>query len=390
MRERNRPLPGSGEFEPAGGNDPLLGRLRELELLPPKTLKLMVTGRCNLSCRHCWPACGPNGPADVPLADLQRVLEAFVAVGGEAVCLTGGEPLVREDWRLLVSAAGALPGLRHVEFQSNGVLLDEPAVEFLCGYAPSRLEVQLSLDGAREETNDRIRGLGTFRTTLAALERFRARGEGRRVVLAMTETGWNFREIPELLRLAEEWGVRAVQTGTLVARGRGSGAAAPGPPTPEQVTWLLERWEHDPEFRARYERLGSVAAIEWAKWRDRPRSHYCTFIENLFVDAAGNLYPCTMYDHPEAAVPGVFSRPLGEAILEGAPFWSRLREQSRLRLETPGPCAECAGWRHCRGGCFGRRAAPGSGEPGREDRCGIRRAVYGQPASGTAGSGANP
>src|SRR5208337_2328732 len=69
----------------------------------PLAFDLEVTARCNHDCRHCYINL-PAGDAEARAAELS--LEEISSIAGEAVsmgavlCLiTGGEPLLREDFR---------------------------------------------------------------------------------------------------------------------------------------------------------------------------------------------------------------------------------------------------------------------------------------------------
>ena len=59
------------------------------------------TLRCNLNCRHCGSDCLKNSSIkDMPLADFVKVLDDIKAEGSSpkmTVCITGGEPLLRND-----------------------------------------------------------------------------------------------------------------------------------------------------------------------------------------------------------------------------------------------------------------------------------------------------
>jgi radical SAM protein with 4Fe4S-binding SPASM domain len=319
----------------------------------------------------------------VPAFRIARLLREFVEMGGEAVSITGGEPLTHPHWQEIVAGACDTEGLERVELQTNATLIDGAALEFLRSLGPKKLTLRISLDGACEHTNDALRGTGTFAQSTAALDQMARAGLASQVILSLTETELNYPEIPELLELAERYLVPRVETATMLRRGRAETSESLAAPRPEQVVALIERYQRDEAFRRRYDAIGSTSALEWARWFPQPRGHYCNFIENPFVDVQGRLFPCAMYEREEAAVPGVFQRPLSDVLREGAQVWGRLRRLSRERIAAPGPCGDCIGWEHCRGGCFGRSVEASGDARGREDRCAQRRAVYGLRGAAT-------
>src|SRR5438067_11051115 len=71
---------------------------------PLRDLRISVTDRCNFRCPYCMPAevfgagyAFLKDPQLMTLAELTRLLRAFVSLGVEKIRLTGGEPLLRSD-----------------------------------------------------------------------------------------------------------------------------------------------------------------------------------------------------------------------------------------------------------------------------------------------------
>ena len=78
----------------------------------------------------------------------------------------GGEPFLRDDFLEILRYAHDRGITTCVS--TNGTLLDDALVDALLEMAPVYLQV--SLDGACAETNDAIRGRGTFERILAGIE----------------------------------------------------------------------------------------------------------------------------------------------------------------------------------------------------------------------------
>ena len=93
-------------------------------------LRVSVTDRCNFRCQYCMPAEGlPWLERDQILSyeEVERLVRLFVAIGIEDVRLTGGEPLVRRDFPILVSMLAGIEGLHDLSLTTNGYLLDRDA-----------------------------------------------------------------------------------------------------------------------------------------------------------------------------------------------------------------------------------------------------------------------
>lgn len=336
---------------------------------------MAITGACNLNCRHCWVEAGVTSSADhVPERALRRLIEEFVAIGGERVRFTGGEPLCHPAfWKLL--QFGRSVGLEDVSIQTNGMLFTDDMITMLRELDFPRLRLEISLDGASAAAHDLVRGEGAFAGVLAGLQRIANGGLAERISIFFTEMRHNLAEIPAVLQLANDLGIGSVVTGSLVLCGRAAELSLIEPPAPEQYEQLLRRYDADPIFRELYEKIGTVAALEWRR-ESAHRSECCTFVENPYLTSSGRLYPCVMFHADQFAVSGVFGKNLASAFVEGAPLWSSLMKTSLCRAEANPDCRECPGRFVCAGGCMGRAWGSCGDLLAADDRCQLRRAIY--------------
>ena len=361
--------------------DKLSGRLARAGLVPPKSVTLSITNRCNLNCRHCWPDSGSDdkGPS-VPKKVLLRLIRESADLGVEKLILTGGEPLLHPDWFDILAFACQQQDIREVCLQTNAVLLTKAKVSDLLSIADSGLSIQVSLEGASAENHDYIRGRGNFDLTVQVLKRLAEAGLGRRTCVAFTEMRHNFGDIPQALALTDRLGLGRFVAGALVRVGLAAQTGQLALPTPEQYRELLCCYHTDKQFRKRYAKLANIAAIEWFKGQATHSEQVCTCIENPLITSNGVLYPCTMFPHDKYAISDVCSRPLQEAIAEGLLLWTELPKISGLRSAGLKACKQCPGRKHCSGGCMGRAYAAFGNLMAVEDRCQLRKAVYGWKA----------
>ena len=121
-------------------------------------LRLSVTDRCDLRCAYCMPermAFLPRAEL-LDIGELDRLASAFIRQGVRKLRLTGGEPLVRKDFMVLVAGlsrhlcSGALDELT---LTTNGTQLAHHA-EALAAHGVRRVNV--SLDSLSPETFARI------------------------------------------------------------------------------------------------------------------------------------------------------------------------------------------------------------------------------------------
>lgn len=115
-------------------------------------LRLSLTDVCNFRCSYCLPEgyrkrCGK--PPDLSLAEIERVVRGFAALGLWKIRLTGGEPTIRRDFEQIARAVSAVPGIRRVAMTTNGYRLSERAAAWrAAGVSAINISVD-SLDPGR-------------------------------------------------------------------------------------------------------------------------------------------------------------------------------------------------------------------------------------------------
>jgi len=93
-------------------------------------LRVSVTDRCNFRCQYCMPADGLpwlEREEILSFEEIERLVGLLVRLGIEDVRLTGGEPLVRRDFPLLVEMLAGIGGLGDLSLTTNGYLLEAQA-----------------------------------------------------------------------------------------------------------------------------------------------------------------------------------------------------------------------------------------------------------------------
>ncbi len=123
---------------------------------------------CNLTCHHCFISCSPKNNAFgfLSLDEVKRRLEESVALGVKEYYFTGGEPFLNPDMvPILVETLHYGPAT----VLTNGTVLKDEWLDTLAAAERASLyslEFRVSIDGFSPETNDPIRGDGTFARAL--------------------------------------------------------------------------------------------------------------------------------------------------------------------------------------------------------------------------------
>ncbi|MFB6356356.1 MAG: radical SAM protein [bacterium] len=162
-------------------------------------LWFQITGTlCNLTCNHCFNNSGPNNRTfDMMEFDTVRdYLEESREYGVKEYYYTGGEPFLHPEMCDILELS--------LEYGPTSVLTNSTAfteeeldrLGELFHQSHYSLEVRVSIDGFSPETNDPIRGDGTFEQAMTGVEELVDRG--LLPIITATRT-WEIDEDPEIL-----------------------------------------------------------------------------------------------------------------------------------------------------------------------------------------------
>jgi len=159
-------------------------------------LELQITNNCNLKCRHCF--IGDNGSSELSVSQIRNILREFEEMQGLRVLITGGEPLTHSRFKEINDMFPEF-FLRKVLF-TNGLLLSKKLLEKL-----NVEEIQVSIDGL-ENAHDSLRGKGTFRSAIKAVNR--AIGSGFEVSISTMVHPGNLEDFDKMERLFKDIGIK--------------------------------------------------------------------------------------------------------------------------------------------------------------------------------------
>lgn len=164
-----------GDLEPGctaqgGGHDILSARAERVGI--PLHAVIQVTARCNYRCAHCYEV-HTDGDGELTLAEIDRILGEFAALGTLYLGYTGGEFFTRRDADDLLRCARSHGFL--VRLLTTGYHVDERRADLIRDLAI--FEVHMSLYGPTAEIHEKVtRKPGSFARTVAAADRLRVRG----------------------------------------------------------------------------------------------------------------------------------------------------------------------------------------------------------------------
>jgi radical SAM protein with 4Fe4S-binding SPASM domain len=168
-----------------------------------------ITLNCNLRCRHCYlhdTLRGPNEELtdEVTTEQCLNIIDQLDEAHVFTVEVVGGEPFIRKDIMTILNYMGEKKFWTTVD--TNGTLVDEKTAKDLADTGINRLCV--SLDAPTPESNDFIRGTGSFRKTVRAMNYLREYGIPFRVQMTVNKTNYN--EVEKMVRFCSEAGAQDV------------------------------------------------------------------------------------------------------------------------------------------------------------------------------------
>ncbi|MDI3473197.1 MAG: hypothetical protein PWQ20_890 [Thermotogaceae bacterium] len=183
---------------------------------PPYIVEYELTTECNLRCKHCYCEAGLKNKNEMTLEEIKTLMRDLKDTGVELLDLIGGEPLLHPAF-LDIIAFGKEIGQR-IMVNTNGILATEDYVRKIKEFNDEIL-IGVSLDGPDSETNDFIRGKGSFERAVSGIKNFVKYGFEVIILSVINKLNWN--KLEEMIKLAEVLGVKGMYLDRFIPVGRG-------------------------------------------------------------------------------------------------------------------------------------------------------------------------
>ena len=327
------------------------------------------TNRCNLNCRHCYQDSDHQAlDGELSLDEKLDLVDQMGRAHMPMLAISGGEPAISRD--LLPVLRRAKRRGMHTTIATNGTTMT-PKLATQLAEAGLRY-VEISLDSVAPARHDAFRGHRGMWEKAVAGARAVVATEGLRLGIAMCVHQGNYREVPAMIRFAEELGAGCFAHFNFIPVGRGLKMVS-GDITPRQREELLgllaaKMQEGGMGVISTAPQLGRVCLAGAAVGEGRVscshagsgsgakarvvakylggcgagRTYVC-------VEPNGNVTPCVYLPH--RVMGNVRDKALIDIFRESV-FWEVLNDRSR-RLHH---CEVCAFRQYC-GGCRARADA---------------------------------
>jgi radical SAM protein with 4Fe4S-binding SPASM domain len=283
------------------------------------------------------------GLEELSFAEIRDVLDQVADAGCLWLLLTGGEPLVRDDFLDIYSYAKRKGFL--VSLFTNGTLITSEIADFLAEYPPFKIEI--TLYGRTRETYERITGIpGSYDRCMRGIDLVMDRGLNLKLKsMLMT---MNRHELDDMKAYADELGVGFRYDAML-----NPGIAGDSLPL---------RYRLDPQDIVEDEFRDLERMSAWRDFCDRmadvrPDPDYLyscgAGIKSFHIDPFGRLSVCMLSREPEYELRhGSFAEGW-EGALRDTRFQPAPEDYACNQCELLSICGQCPGWMKLEGeGCL--------------------------------------
>jgi SynChlorMet cassette radical SAM/SPASM protein ScmE len=326
----------------------------------PRSVDLSITHYCNLRCKYCsYFTSAGDVNQDLPKEEWIKFFGELNDCAVMDVCLSGGEPFLREDLGDLIEAI--IRNRMRFRILSNGTLITDQMASFLASTRRCN-GIQVSIDGSIPTTHDACRGDGNFLKAMQGIEHLL-----RHQLPATVRVTIHKQNVGDLERIAqfllEEIGLPQFSTNSASYMGLCRQNA-------EQVILTPEERSHAMTVLLRltqkyHGRIGANAGplaearswLEMERIRNEgrepaPGKGWLTGchgpMSKIAVRADGVMVPCDQVAHLEL---GRINRDDLREVWQNHPKLNRLRERQNIPLSDFEYCRGCDYVNYCTGSC---------------------------------------
>lgn len=302
-------------------------------------LFLYITHKCSLRCKHCYMGGRLDNEILMSPAKVEEILSSLrVLYGQYKVYLLGGEPTTHPDLDAILNVCKA-QGYKTV-ITSNGLIPPKvwPALD-------DRLDsFSFSMDGARRETHEDMRGPNTWAPLLRSMERAIAAGFQTRAIFTVTTA--NRGDIFEAIDLADSIGLEMLSFHYFTPTGLGKDKPHLQIPPADWITVCQDIREHAAGRRVRVFYPPGFATPDQLPEISAQGYRGCTArnLERLAIFPDNRVYICSAF----------FDTDLHYGTFRDGAIVPRLPKGTNeltLVSKTAAGCRSCSHASVCGGGC---------------------------------------
>jgi radical SAM protein with 4Fe4S-binding SPASM domain len=256
-----------------------------------ENIHFCITKRCNLKCKHCCASCDINRSDTLSTEQIKNITDIIEPLNPKTVVLTGGEPLIRDDFSEIVNYMKEKIKNICLVLSTNGTLIDDKNIDLIVEKFD---RVEISLDGIDEETCSATRGKGIFGRVINSVKCLQKKGFYN-IGLSMVFGDKNMNLSKQFRELNKSLNTRALER-YFVPEGRGKENVleycSVNTNLPISIPKMLHKLYYDEGKRSKKISSCSCSA----------------FKSQIYIDDDGSIYPCPSLIKEKYKIGSIFER----------------------------------------------------------------------------------
>lgn len=251
----------------------------------PSRVDLILTERCNLTCKHCFQNSSPLRNSDFPSLDKLIILcDELEQLNVLSLKISGGEPLIYPHIEQFLEYLTTKKMQKSV--LSNAVLLNDRIIDIIKGH---HFRFGISLDGSTKELHEFLRGKNTFDRTMKNIKKLKETN----IYFSISTTlhSKNYYDISNICDLVfNKLGAVVLNVNIMMPLGRGNNGLV----IPQKELKILKK--HIAELSELYQdkSIDVADANDLLPYKSSSEIIYCNGGTNyIALDSLLNVYPCT-------------------------------------------------------------------------------------------------
>ena len=280
-----------------------------------------LTSRCTLSCKMCYIHSAGCEKSEKSADWWIQLAQQAKEHGTLLLLLTGGEPLLRQDFEKIYLACREMGFL--ISINTNATLIDSEKIRFFAENQPQRINI--TLYGASKETYSSLAGnANAFEKTVSAIKGLKEAGVPVKLNFSMTSL--NIHDAEAVQAMAKEMDLPIQPVSYLFPPAQGCAenvTLSPEEAAKEHFLWqkrLLGEQSFSGYIDMKFRKNASVRTDNTMDCRAGSTTFWIT--------ADGKMLPCGIMKEP-----GVPADHFGDA-------WNRIRTE-RKKILLPAECRSC-------------------------------------------------
>ncbi|PXV93719.1 radical SAM protein with 4Fe4S-binding SPASM domain [Lachnotalea glycerini] len=324
----------------------------------PNAIWVHATNICNLNCQFCYSDANAKGIKNIDYHEVLEFLKELPKEHRKKVIISGGEPFLYPNLLPLVS------GLKELEFTVNIITNGTVGREIYPDIIPRIDLLQVSVDGTKEEINQKTRGNHSLEKTLESIKYAKELGV-KEIYISFTATKYNVCDLPSFPEFLYDNRISHMHVTKLLPVGRGEINKEDLSPNIYKYAEYLEQFKQNLKIvnqKIHYKRECEEIFLE-----DKEKTKYLTVsfasdrLNNVMysykvtgcgsgdatvsINFDGKIYPCTSLNGEEDCIGDIKTDSIEGIIGKG-------QELARMLCVDQIPlCKSCKFRYFCGGGC---------------------------------------